>query len=138
MNTDTQSFIDALPSVPPNEAALYELIDRYQELEVGEVVMPILSYMERHACEDLGSPGPLVHLIEKSYPNYVEMLKVSISRKPTALTVWMLNRILNAKLENDMRVALLNLMKVAATHPKADNIAQQEAAEFLKHQNQSI
>ena len=41
----------------------------------------------------LGSPGPIVHAIEETSPKYEQYLVASLARKPTGLTVWMVERI---------------------------------------------
>jgi len=41
----------------------------------------------------LGSPGPLVHLLESTFPNYDDELHESMLRKPTQVTLWMADRI---------------------------------------------
>lgn len=135
MNADTKQFVGELGSVEPSAAALYDLVEKYESLEVESLVEPILMFMEKHSDADLGSPGPLVHLIEKSYPSYMGALKESILRKPTDLTVWMLNRVLNAKLEDSQRNELIELMRLASSHPEADEAAKQEAMGFLDHQS---
>ncbi|MBL0731222.1 hypothetical protein [Piscinibacter sp. HJYY11] len=50
--------------------ALSELIEfSGVESSVEEIQRAIFSYMERHPIADLGSPGPLVHFLEKAHPN---------------------------------------------------------------------
>ncbi len=56
--------------------------------------------MERLDGVDLGTPGPLVHTLESWRGGYEEMLVQSVRRKPTPLSVWMVNRILNAHSPN--------------------------------------
>jgi hypothetical protein len=61
-----------------------------------EAVEPILRVMENNPDADFGVPGPLVHFLETFYRRgYEEKLLESLSRHPTAHTVWMLNRIIN-------------------------------------------
>lgn len=55
--------------------SLYELIDELDGVESAEIVIPaIFKFMEVLSDVDLGSPGPLVHFIEKFYPNYDDAL----------------------------------------------------------------
>jgi len=53
-------------------------------------------FMEEHPEIDYGTPGPLVHFLERFYKKgYEEQLVLSIRRKPTCHTIWMLNRLIN-------------------------------------------
>jgi len=99
-----------------------------------EVVPHIFAFFERYPNAEHGTPGALVHFIETLYPAYVELLVSSVERKPTPHTLWMVNRILNAKIEPALRNELLNLLEKSALHPLADNSARQEAANFAKGQ----
>jgi hypothetical protein len=65
--------------------------------------------MERLSDSDLESPGSLVHTMENYVGAYEDLLADSVSRKPTTLTVWMVNRILNgATKERDKWMEILN------------------------------
>lgn len=90
--------------------------------------------MERNSLMDIGSPGPLVHLIEKFYPNYVDELEASIVRKPTSHTLWMLNRILNSNLSENERASFLELLLQAQTNEIADQNAREEAKHYYEYQ----
>ena len=57
-------------------------------------VEPLLLFMERHPLSDFGMPGTIVHYAEQK--GYEALLAVSVARRPTLHTVWMLNRIKNA------------------------------------------
>ncbi|MCI9514370.1 MAG: hypothetical protein HFF61_08585 [Oscillospiraceae bacterium] len=60
-------------------------------------VEPLLLFMERHPLSDFGMPGAIVHYVEQFYKKgYEDLLAVSVARRPTLHTVWMLNRIKNA------------------------------------------
>jgi hypothetical protein len=67
---------DALMSVPEPEKAIPELF----------------SVMERLPDADLGSPGPLVHTLERMHGYECELVR-SVRRQPSPLSVWMVNRI---------------------------------------------
>jgi hypothetical protein len=100
-----------------------------------EVAAPILfSTMERLDGCDLGSPGPLVNALE-SMSNYQRFLKDSLFRKPTPLSVWMINRIVNSKPANI--ADWLSLLKRTSAHPAASAAAKQDANHFLKFQAQT-
>lgn len=137
MNELNKKFKNDLYETPPNEVSLYELFERYANLDdQSELFETIFSYMEKNHSEDLGSPGPLVHFVEKGYPEYLGLLKKSLKRQPTNLTIWMLNRILNSELELDLRNELLELLKSTLIHPLADEEAKSTAKMFLKHQEE--
>jgi hypothetical protein len=53
--------------------------------------------MERLDGVELGTPGPLVHTLETWRGGYEKLLAESARRKPTSLSVWMVNRILNVR-----------------------------------------
>lgn len=98
-----------------------------------EAVRPILVCMEENPQFDFGSPGPLVHYLEGFYQaGYEAELLASLERRPTALTVWMLNRIINATTEMDARRVLQDTLSAAASHPQADVEVQARVAEFIR------
>jgi len=100
-----------------------------------ELAAPILfATMERLDGCDLGSPGPLVHTLE-SMPNYQRFLKDSLFRKPTLLSVWMINRILNSHPMNS--ADWLSLLRRTSSHPAASAETKQQAIHFLKCQAQT-
>ena len=70
-----------------------EIEENYNQLDS---VQPLLRLMERHPLTDFGSPGPIVHFVERFYKKgYEEELLLSLKRMPTLHTVWMLNRLIN-------------------------------------------
>ena len=93
-------------------------------------------FIENHSEADLGMPGQLVHFLEQSYPSYLDALCTSVERKPTAYTVWMMNRILNAQLEDSVRTRLLDVLRLAINHPDATPEVKQQATEFLANQKE--
>jgi hypothetical protein len=101
-----------------------------------ESVEPILRFMEEHPELEYGMPGPLVHFIEDFYlKGYVERLIESVGRKPTMLTVWMLNRVLNGTKEPAKRQALVLAMRQAASSPKTDRATFKRTQDFLERLN---
>lgn len=100
--------------------------------DCAHAIVPILRFMEQHPGEDLGAPGPFVHLLEK-LPGYERELLVSLHRMPTALTVWMLNRIINVS-TGDARARHLALMRDIAANASADTGARETAIDLLRHQ----
>lgn len=113
---------------------LRELTERLLKLgQPTQVAELILSTMERLGECHLGSPGPLIHTLEK-LPGYEPYLIRSLERKPTPLSVWALNRILNTVRDLKKREQLLKLMHCSLTHPLASQTTKQEAEMFLEHQ----
>ncbi|HEY2154237.1 MAG TPA: hypothetical protein VGH33_01310 [Isosphaeraceae bacterium] len=88
--------------------------------------------MERLGDVELGTPGPLVHTLESWRGNYETFLADSVRRKPTTLSVWMVNRILNVKPPNAQ--GWLSLLRTVAENPVASEEAKAEASRFLKYQ----
>ena len=75
----------------------YELTDSWAASNAGfEVVEPVLRFMEKYPSIDYGTPGPLVHFVERFFgKGYEAELLESIKRNPTPHTVGMLNRLIN-------------------------------------------
>ena len=116
---------------------LYEAVDLLDSSEtVSEVFPAIFRLFESYPAADFGTPGPLVHLIEKSFPGgYEELLLVSLERRPVHQTVWMANRLLNSDdIDGRLRGRLQSALKKAAEHSAADERARQVAAQFIEHQ----
>jgi hypothetical protein len=108
---------DALMSVPDKEKAIPELF----------------SVMERMPDTELGSPGPLVHTLERIH-GYEHELVRSVHRRPSLLSVWMVNRILNSDLSDEARRSYLALLDEAANHPNAPESVGMDARSFLELQ----
>ena len=109
-----------------------ELVEAWSSAGAGlETIDPILRFIETHPDVDFGSPGPLVHFAERFYLyGYEEKLLQSIARKPTSLTAWMVNRVLNGTKEPNKRQELVAVMKGIAAHPLADDVTRQTANRF--------
>lgn len=115
-------------------AQLYELIDDLMKLPNPNQVIPeLFALMERLPDADLGSPGPIVHALERM--NYVPELEASILRRPTLLTIWMVNRILNGQLSAERRTHFLDLLASVENHPSADETTRSEARDFIRLQS---
>jgi hypothetical protein len=98
-------------------------------------VRAMFDVMERLPDSDLGSPGPLVHTLERMRGHYESELVESIRRRPTQLAVWMTNRILNATRAPEQRQIYLDLLRFAAEHPAAPETARHEAQHFIEYQS---
>ena len=89
--------------------------------------------MERLDGVDLGTPGPLVHTLEAWRGSYEPLLAESVRRKPTPLSVWMVNRILNAQPPD--AESWLALLWSVADLPAASAATKAQAEQFIKYQN---
>ena len=112
----------------------HQLVNEWASSGVGvEAVEPILRFIERQPHIDFGSPGPLVHFAERFYGHgYEGMLIDSVQRKPTALTAWMLNRVINGTKTPSRRGELIDEMERITTHPLADDATRQGAEHFVE------
>ena len=106
----------------------------------SEAALTILKLIERLSdtpdlldCE-LGTPGPMVHELEK-LPGYEPQLIESVARFPTPLTVWMVNRIMNTLEKDDARwIRLLDVLRRAAVATNSALGAAEEAKDFARYQ----
>lgn len=120
-----------------NVGRLYEILERLQPLapELRTLAVPaMLALIERFPDAELGSPGPLVHELEL-IPGYESFLRDSVLRQPADLNVWMVNRILNSQLSQDVRLGWLSLMNEVLKHSRASKEVKETVANFLEHQN---
>lgn len=120
----------------PNASGGDQLWSICEELQEQDDVLvyadDMFGLMERLDGVDLGSPGPLVHALEATGRDYEPQLVASLRRKPSRLTVWMVNRILNT--DRADRESWLDLLSVAASHPVASEETQADARAFLARQ----
>ena len=114
-------------------AKLDRLCDEIRELNDASACGPIMfRTMERLDNVELGTPGPLVHTLESWRGEYETLLAESVRRKPSPLTVWMVNRILNTQPpDSDVWLALL---AGAMDSPSASDSTKSDAADFLQRQ----
>jgi hypothetical protein len=127
---------DELRSIPSNAdfpSRSAALVDVWISDGVGvDAVEPVLRFMEENPSVDFGAPGALVHFLERFYrKGYEERLISSVGRRPTAVTVWMVNRLLNGAKREDERAALLKTLEEVLRNPLADSGALQMANRFL-------
>jgi len=104
-----------------------------REINDPAVCAPVMfRTMERLDGVELGSPGPLVHTLEAWSGGYEGLLQQSIRRKPTSLSVWMVNRILNARpMDAGVWMALL---RSVTDNPAASDQTRAEAQGFIDFQ----
>ena len=112
----------------------YDIIDDIEKLENPfEAVEPILRLIERSPHIDYGGPGPFGSFVESYYKNpqmnYEELLIESLRRKPTAYTVYLLDRMCRDKAHPDR----LHYVKLIKTFANSDFLS-----DFWKEAIQSI
>ncbi len=126
-------FISTVADGRAFELVTSELTDAWTARGVGiEAVEPVLRFMELHPSVEIGSPGPLVHFVERLRDDgYVELLVESIARRPTEHTVWMLSRAILAATEPSARKELVQVMERARDSPMSDPGVVEDAKMFL-------
>ena len=96
---------------------------------------PVLfQLVERLSDTDLGSPGPIVHTLE-AMPGYECYLRESVHRRATLLTLWMVNRIANARRPD--WADWVELLKAVAQDNRAPSSVREEANHFLVVQREA-
>ena len=132
------SFASQLSSIEPSEdeshiERLKALVEQSSHLLLEpSVPEAIFGYIESHQEAYFGSPGPLVHFLERSYPRYIDALISSVGRLPLPTTVWMVNRVLNSNPGPSLSSRLLTALREAATNGSATQQVRNEALEFLE------
>jgi len=132
------SFVSKLAAIVPLEdeshiESLQALVGQSVDLLLDPSVPGVVfSYMESHQAAYFGSPGPLVHFLERSYPSYIDALISSVGRLPLSTTVWMVNRVLNSNPGPALSSRLLKSLREAAFHSSATQQVRIEALEFLE------
>jgi hypothetical protein len=115
---------------------LNELCDEIRVVNDPEACAPtMLRTMERLHSVELGTPGPLVHTLETWRGRYEKFLAESVRRKPTPLSVWMVNRILNVRPPD--KEFWMALLRNAANNPAASEETKVTAQEFIEYQTGS-
>lgn len=125
MENELNELIGKLEKAILNDDFIDEAYNVLEEIEEREdsydAIQPILVLMEKNPDVDFGSPGPLVHFVEKFYKSgYEEKLVESLKRCPTKHTIWMLNRIINGS-QGDRKIYFINVLEKVITFPNLDN-----------------
>jgi hypothetical protein len=137
----TTEIIKEIEEIKIIDSEDFDNLDRIEELtnqlrtnEDGYLACKsLILLMERHPQVEFGIPGEPIHTIEKFVGHYEDFLYESLERKPTMMTVWMLNRIINSKSGTDKKL-LLTLMDKCSKHINADELAKDHAKEFMDFQ----
>ncbi|MBL4773440.1 MAG: hypothetical protein JKX98_07515, partial [Alcanivoracaceae bacterium] len=101
MKNNITQFCNALNSLVPEESDglifdLNDLVDLLEgENEITLIYDTVFRFFEKYPDADIGNPGPLVHLLERHYPDYVPTLITSVEQKPRYSSIIMLHRIMN-------------------------------------------
>ncbi len=78
----------------PNVKENIELLNNTHER--SHVIELLLVFIENNPGLDFGTPGPIIHFLEKFYKKwYEERLVISVKRKPNFYLIWMLNRVIS-------------------------------------------
>jgi hypothetical protein len=114
---------------------LEELTEELRRCDDAELaVAPILRFIEEHPSQDLGAPGPLVHFVEQFYRRgYEDELVKSVESRPTDLSVWMLNRLINGS-EGIEKEHYIGVLRRVAKDKRTDATLRSLADEFLSYQ----
>ena len=90
--------------------ALHDAITEDQEFELADeivdameaypqpfdLVAPVLDFISEHPEVDFGSPGDLVHFVERFYhQGYEDLLMEVVGKRPAPHNIWMLHRCFN-------------------------------------------
>lgn len=103
-------------------AHLGRLTDEVLLMVNREEALPVmLTILERYPEEELGSPGPLVHAIEKCR-GFEKLLLESLKRQPGTLTVWMVYKLWLATSETVYYEALKDVL----SNPKATDLVKED------------
>ena len=129
---DTVGFEDDEADV----LAMDEVVLAIDRLPEPRQAVPLLfDWFEAHAGQDVGSPGAVVHFIEEKL-DFFPLLLASLARKPTGITVWMVNRIANAATNAPEIQPWIDVLQAALVHPLADEECRDDAQHFLQRQLQ--
>jgi hypothetical protein len=140
MSPAVATFISTLRDYDPSGdgspiTTLYPLVAPIEEEDsAAEAFGEIFAFFERYPDADLGSPGPLVHLIESHVGKYEDLLAASLKRKPSVTTVTMAHRILNAHRSSEERAELIALLAAASDNPASSDHVREQARHYHEYQ----
>lgn len=118
----TLAALDAfVPSEDEHEdvARLYKITDQLIDTEQILAATPaMLRIFERYPSALLGSPGPLVHCVEKpGLERFLPMLLESFRSHPNRNTLWMLERCLRSVPSTQSRFSILHALREVRRAP---------------------
>ncbi len=138
----TRKIIEKINALKIDDANEYDALEEVSFL-TGELKKnddgqfaceSLIGLLERHSLIEFGSPGEPIHTIENFPGYYEEYLFKSLERHPTNMTVWMLNRMINAETDENSKKSLIDKLRNCVKHTLADKQTQDSAKDFLKYQ----
>jgi hypothetical protein len=95
----------------------------------------LLRLLETNPEVEWGSPGPVVHAVEKFFrKGYEPLLLESVARAPTSHTLWMVNRVANG-VDSGLREQFLAAMRAAESREDVAAEVRATATRFLEFQS---
>jgi hypothetical protein len=144
MSTEVEKFIRSLRelAIPEDEfmleGLLYQLTEPLEAVgDIDPAIPHIFRFFERYPDAEHGSPGALVHFLERFPKRYESELIASLKRAPAPHPVWMVNRILNSNLSEKQRNEWMEVLRSVETNPNSSEMAVIQAESFLKHQTET-
>ena len=108
-------------------SALSQLTDELLTTNNPELGLDAMfSLLERYPDEEIGSPGPLIHAIEKCKGDEIKLC-ASIRRRPSTLAIWALYRLI----EKDPQPLFIDVLKEAENNQEASEQIREDAALLL-------
>jgi hypothetical protein len=146
MASNSKMFCDRLAALDVNhyltsghfgasdlELALYDLSDMMEGQNLEHTLTDIFSFYEKNPDIELGTPGPLVNLIESSGADYVPALLASLESSPTYVTINVLARVINNDIEDSDKIRFIAIIETVANSVGANKFAVAAAKEYLEH-----
>ena len=113
---------------------LYELVDLVEDCnEISATYQAIFTFLESNPVSDIGSPGPLVHLLENHFPSYVPNLISSLESAPSLTAIFMLHRIMNSNITKQEGKTYLELLNKISTDNSINAALCKEAKEYYDY-----
>jgi hypothetical protein len=102
-------------------ARLDEIVDRLVDTEqIKEAIPAMLRVFERFPHTVLGSPGPLVHCVERAgIETFLPMVLESFKRHPNRMTLWMIDRCLWTGVPTPLQLSILSTLREVRRAPHA-------------------
>lgn len=118
-----------------NETYFDDLLKQLENKEDFELAFePIFHLFEKYPLTDFGMPGTFVHTLETFTGYYENYLFESLKRRPTPITILMLNRIINAEQNIIIKESLIDRLQSYLDHPFIDNITADIIKNFVAYQ----
>lgn len=122
-----------------NESFFYKIMEDLQNNSDFELAFePIFNILEKYPLVDFGSPGPIVHTLESFQGLYEYYLFDSLKRRPTPLTVWMFNRIINAEQNAIIKENLITRLESFLSHTLIEKETIEAITGFVEYQKKKI